>query len=81
MLLWPYVVLKVCLVSALGTCHTEHLPVNIEDRGLLAPEAVELTCQMTFFRTAFVWGQEHPHYKVMKSGCMMLDPEAIPRPL
>jgi hypothetical protein len=78
-MLWPYIVLRVCLAALPLQCEDRYLPVNIEDRGLLSPEAVELTCQMTFFRTAFLWGREHPRYRVVESKCVRLDPELVPK--
>lgn len=77
MTLWPYIVLRVCLSLSPGVCEDVYLPVNIEDRGLLGPAAAEITCKMTFFRTAVVWEQSHPGWRVQESACEYLDPDAI----
>lgn len=78
-LLWPYVVIYACLTTSPATCDHFYLPVNIEDRGLVGPAAAGLTCQKTSFRTAFMWEQEHPRWRMKSVSCEDLNPDTIPK--
>lgn len=77
--MWPYIVIHACLISSPAVCQDVYLPVNWEDRGVLGAPAVELTCQMTFFRTVVAWEQQHAGWRSHASGCRTLDPDSIPK--
>jgi hypothetical protein len=80
-MLWPAILIHACLIGSPGVCKDVTLFVNIEDRGLLGAEAMMVTCQMTFFRTALLWEQEHPSWRSERSECALRDPDRLSKDL